>query len=395
MQRVTLIHSVYLSHKNGANTVIRLLLANKKRFTENGIDIYSLAPNENVYSPEKGGMYAKIRKEVSTLTKKILINLAQYQEWAIKKVIYLRDQRSGEMMANKYLSQNPSEEEVVFFHTLFTCYYYLKNRVKRQHVVLVLHTNGEPFKMQRIYYNKLESSAYYKEMLEIERFVLEQVDRIVFVAQKPREVFLQCHPYVNQQKVFCVYNGVENSEVVEKSIKKENETIEICCVASITPRKGQHYIVEALEKMEKKPNVHFTFVGGGTDRVVLEERVKRDGLQEFFTFAGITNDVDSYLKRSDVYILPSEDEGLPMAILEAMRASLPIVSTPVGGIPEMLEDGYNGIMIEPNVASVKHFLENLQVFDWATMGKNARAMFEKKFTVDKMVDEYSKVLCFK
>ena len=66
--KVTLIHSVYLSHKNGANTVIRLLLANKERFAKNGIDIdglAGLAPQESTYSSENGGLYAKMRKRIS------------------------------------------------------------------------------------------------------------------------------------------------------------------------------------------------------------------------------------------------------------------------------------------------------------------------------------------
>lgn len=395
MFQVRLIHSTYLSHKNGANTVINLLLNSKEQFKNNGIEINSLAPDEKTFSPEKGGFKAKIRKMVSMSIKSVLSVLAQRYDWAVKKVIQVRDQRSGEMMAKKYLSQNPPENEVAFFHTFFTCYYYLKYRQNKQYTVLVLHTNGEPFKMQRIYYKKLESSPYYQEMLEMERFVLDRVDRIVFVAQKPREVFLQHHPYVDSDKVFYIYNGVENRSIESKGRKRdERKPLEICCVASITNRKGQHFIVEALKAMEKKPSVHFTFVGDGSDRPALEEMVKSNGLQEFVTFAGVTNDVDSFLSRSDAYILPSEDEGLPMAILEAMRAALPIISTPVGGIPELLTDGYNGVMIEPSAESLVDLMQRIDDFDWIVMGKNSRKLFEEKFTVEKMVDGYSKVLTF-
>ena len=83
-----------------------------------------------------------------------------------------------------------------------------------------------------------------------------------------------------------------------------------------------------------------------------------------------------------------------MAILEAMRASLPIISTPVGRIPEMLEDGYNGIMIHPSTESIKMLLERINSYDWRNMGVNSRKMFEEKFNVEKMIDEYSKILNF-
>ncbi len=393
--KVTLIHSVYLSHKNGANTVIRLLLGNKDRFQKNGIELKGIAPDENTYSTEEGGMYARLRKDVSTFIKNILIRLSQHFEWAVKKTMYLREQRSGEMMAKQYIGSNPCQDEVAFFHTLFTCYYYLKNRKVKQHVVLVLHTNGEPFKMQRIYYSKLEGSSFYQELLDIEHYVLENVDRIVFVAKKPREVFIETHPYIDPQKVYYVYNGVESFEPLYRERKKSEEKMEICCVASITPRKGQHFIIEALESMERKPNVHFTFVGDGSDRIVLEEIVRNNGLQDYVVFVGVSNDVERHLRNSDAYILPSEDEGLPMAILEAMRASLPIISTPVGGIPEMVKDGYNGVLIQPSSESVRVFLDHISSFDWFTMGNNSRKVFEEMFTVERMVDEYSKILTFK
>lgn len=391
--KVTLIHSVYLSHKNGANTVIRQLLANKERFAKNGIDIDGLAPQESTYSSENGGLYAKMRKRISVFVSGILTRMSQHSLWAIKIMIYLREQRGGKMMAKRYLAMHHSKEEVVFIHTLFTCYYYLKYRKEKQKVVLVLHTNGEPFKMQRIYYSKLENSEYYKQMLMMERFVLENVDRIVFVAQKPREVFLSVHPYIESKKVYYVYNGIENtSPRIER--KNKRNIFEICCVASITLRKGQHYILEALDEMETKPDVHFTFVGDGSDKERLVEMAKNRGLQKYVKFVGVSNDVESFLNNSDAYILPSEDEGLPMAILEAMRASLPIISTPVGGIPEMLEDGYNGIMIHPSTESIKMLLERINSYDWRNMGVNSRKMFEEKFTVEKMIDEYSKILNF-
>ncbi len=392
-QRVKLVHSVYLSHKNGANTVINLLLGSNELFSKNGIDISYLAPDESTYSEDSGGLKAKFRKRVSKVLKESLSYLAKKHDWAVKMALKIKEERQGEIMANKYLSQNPNQEEVAFFHTFFTCYYYLKERQTKQHVVLVLHTNGEPFKMPRIYYPRLEKSSYYNELLEKEKFVLENVDRIVFVAQKPREVFLELHPYVNHEKVFCIYNGVKNYSVLHNR-EDSKGFLEVCCVASISNRKGQHFIVEALNKMASKPRVHFTFVGDGTDRAYLESQVVTNGLQQYITFAGVTSNVDAFLAKSDIYILPSEDEGLPMAILEAMRASLPIVSTPVGGIPELLADGYNGMMIQPSVEGVTNFLEKVDKVDWKSLGENSRKLFEEKFTVEKMVDGYSKILTF-
>ena len=140
--------------------------------------------------------------------------------------------------------------------------------------------------------------------------------------------------------------------------------------------------------------MHFTFVGDGISRAQLEKDVKDSGLNGYVTFIGVTNNVDEYLKNSDIYILPSEDEGLPMAIIEAMRASLPIISTSVGGIPEMIENGINGLLIAPNADSIVNVLEHIEDCDWLSMGQCARRTFEDKFTLEKMLRGYSTILKF-
>ena len=83
---------------------------------------------------------------------------------------------------------------------------------------------------------------------------------------------------------------------------------------------------------------------------------------------------------SDLFILPSITEGFPIAILEAMRVGLPIVSTNVAGIPEMINDGDTGLIIEPSVDGVFGFLSNFEKYDWKKMGENSHDLFLEKFT---------------
>ena len=83
-----------------------------------------------------------------------------------------------------------------------------------------------------------------------------------------------------------------------------------------------------------------------------------------------------------------------MAIIEAMRASLPIISTSVGGIPEMIENGINGLLIAPNADSIVNVLEHIEDCDWLSMGQCARRTFEDKFTLEKMLRGYSTILKF-
>ncbi len=398
MIKVELIHHIYGAHKNGANTVINALLDNSEFFLEKGIDIHSTRPS-GAYRDTMDNSKSKVAKKMYGLVvdgvNRFLTYCAQYSRFAAMLAILVGEDHLAKKTLGKYFSEHEIHEDVLFFHAFFTCYHYMKKRRTYKPVVLVLHTNGDTFNMLRSRYRALEKSCYYKRLLKNERKILNMVDRIVFVSEASRTNFLNLHPYVLPEKVFCVYNGVEVTPFVHRNAKS-NHVLEVVCVASVSVRKGQHYIVEALSSMDniENYNVHFTFVGDGPDRIRLEREVHSKQLGRYCDFVGVTSDVDKYLNKSDVFILPSEDEGLPMAIIEAMRAGLPIVSTPVGGIPEMIEDGYNGFLIQPSTDGIKSFLNKLATVDWKAMGKRSRTIFETKFSVDKMIDGYAKILNF-
>lgn len=97
------------------------------------------------------------------------------------------------------------------------------------------------------------------------------------------------------------------------------------------------------------------------------------------------------MSQNNIFILPSVDEGLPISIIEAMRQSLPIVSTKVGGIPEMIEEKVTGIFIDPSTEGVKSFFINMDKYDWREMGENSRRLYENKFSIESMIDTYSNI----
>lgn len=392
-RKVKLIHPGWLTAPNGANTVMNALLNSRSLFEEKGIDLTSLTLDvivpRSFDNTSQNSKVAIWRARIKSWLK----NATKFSRFACDIIIYLSDLRPSKRIVKQYIESERKENEVAFFHSLSPCYYFLKNNKTKQPAVVVLHTNGENFKMEKIYYPKLEKSLVYKKLLKMEKYVLENVSRINFVSSKSRETFINLHPEIDAGKIFYIYNGVAN-EIKSKRSRAESSVMEFCCVASITRRKGQHYIIDALKRFERDtmPKVHFTFVGEGTDRGDLEMDVKNNGLEEYVTFVGISHNVDDYLVNSDGFILPSDDEGLPMAIIEAMRASLPIVSTPVGGIPEMVDNEVNGLLIEPSVDAVYQLLVNLEEYDWRGMGVEARKTFVEKFTIDKMVEGYVNLL---
>lgn len=115
-------------------------------------------------------------------------------------------------------------------------------------------------------------------------------------------------------------------------------------------RKGIYDLLDVLTKHKAEFDGKVKFLFGGDGEVdQVKEIIKQNGLENIAMFQGWVNGEKKVhlLNMADAYILPSYNEGLPISVLEAMSYSLPIISTTVGGIPEMLKNGENGFIIEP------------------------------------------------
>jgi glycosyltransferase involved in cell wall biosynthesis len=110
------------------------------------------------------------------------------------------------------------------------------------------------------------------------------------------------------------------------------------------------FLVEALRCLafESKINAKLIIVGNGLERCSLERTVNLAGLNDRVIFTGFVphDQIPSYIMAADVFVLPSLSEGLPNALLEAMAGGLPIVATKVGGIPEVIDEGINGFLVD-------------------------------------------------
>ncbi len=169
-------------------------------------------------------------------------------------------------------------------------------------------------------------------------------------------------------------------------------------------RKGHLDILDAVPQVVKEnPSVRFIFIGGEeypgeSDQVI--SRIKSENLDNWVlvTREMERSKVPAYLAAADVFLLPSRREGMPISILEAMRAGLPVIVSNVGAIPEMIEDWQSGLLIEPGASdSIAQAVINLSRDDVLRqeLAKSARNVFEKKYEVHACISElasiYSKI----
>jgi glycosyltransferase involved in cell wall biosynthesis len=166
----------------------------------------------------------------------------------------------------------------------------------------------------------------------------------------------------------------------------------VITVANLRPEKGHDTLLEAAALVvARHPDAQFEIVGDGPLRATLERQVTTRGLGQRVRFLGERQDVPSLLASSDLFVLPSRSEACPNAVLEAMAAGLPIVACNVGGVPELIESGVTGMLVEPDAPErlantvVSLMNEPGVAFD---LGRAAREAACARFSFDRMVASF-------
>ncbi len=141
---------------------------------------------------------------------------------------------------------------------------------------------------------------------------------------------------------------------------------------------------------ETHPDVHGLAVGDGPLRDEFHQRIEAEGMADKIHLTGIQEEVSDYLSAMDIFLMSSQFEGLPIALLEAMAMELPVVATSVGGIPEVLTNGGAGFLVpwgEPErlAECLCRVLDDSALR--SAMGRAARKRVEESFSIDRMVDE--------
>lgn len=193
--------------------------------------------------------------------------------------------------------------------------------------------------------------------LIIEGFVNRFTDKIIAVSEDIRQRRIT-YENVPPEKIVVIPNAVDirkfhktnGSEQIRAQLGLSTSSIVVGTVARLVPPKRLDYFLEAARIVcEVMPRVHFLIVGDGPLRSELEDRARQLGLlSNSVQFLGSRQDVAELLAALDIFVLSSEREGLPVSMLEAMAASKPIIVTSVGGIPEVIQNGYNGILVSPH-----------------------------------------------
>jgi glycosyltransferase involved in cell wall biosynthesis len=154
----------------------------------------------------------------------------------------------------------------------------------------------------------------------------------------------------SKQKIDIVYNGIDISNYKPATAVKPSDKFIITPGASrITARKGLNYLLEAVAQLiPKYPQVYLKVMGDGNERESLEAQAKNLGIEKNIEFLGRIprEKTAAYYQEASVFVLPSLNEGMSNAMLEALATGLPLIATDCGGSKELITEGANGFIIK-------------------------------------------------
>lgn len=181
------------------------------------------------------------------------------------------------------------------------------------------------------------------------------IDRTIAVSEVSRRMLMENYR-ISPNRIVTIRNGIDlarfdaefDVDAVKSELGLEPEDRVAVLIGAFVARKGHRYALRAAQTiLEQIPTFKLVLVGGGSLEAELRAESDELGVSRAVVFAGFRRDVPAVLAASDVLLLPSEDECLPLVILEAMASGLPVVATDVGGISEVVKHEVTGRLIEP------------------------------------------------
>jgi glycosyltransferase involved in cell wall biosynthesis len=225
-----------------------------------------------------------------------------------------------------------------------------------------------------------------------ERWLMRGTEAVIASAESVRDFYVdQIH--ADPDKVVVIYNAVDWSQLHTTKTRDELRAdvgvpIEVPLagiIARLTEQKAHRVLFEAMASRPELASLHLLAIGDGELRDELRRRVEQLNLSSRVHFAGARRDLGNVLASIDMFVMPSLWEGLPLSLVLAMGAGLPVIASRVAGIPEVVEDGATGLLVNPGDAAqlgaaLARLLEDEELR--LVLGREARAFARPRFGVD-------------
>ena len=226
---------------------------------------------------------------------------------------------------------------------------------------------------------------------------------VIAITDFPRQYLISTYK-IPSNKVILIYQGTDigrfssteegKVEALKRYPLPENSTPILASVGSFEHRKGHPVLFAAISQLASGPlpDVHLMMVGDGPDEEMLKRLVSELGIENHVSFFPFTSEPQYVFERIDITVLPSlYKEGLPNVLLEAMSMNVPVVSSNLGGVPEIVIDGETGYLVEPGESEqLAEAISKLWVNqdEYQRMTENVRKLMVDNFDKEKQFDRF-------
>lgn len=197
---------------------------------------------------------------------------------------------------------------------------------------------------------------------------------------------------LSRSKITALWNGIDLDRFSFHGPQNKPHAIS---VARLSPEKDFPTLLQATRLVvDLYPEFKLTMVGDGLERSSLEKLCSELNLDSHVTFLGERSDVPDLLKQAGMFVSSSSTEGISLTLLEALAVGLPIITTDVGGNPEIIEEGTTGYLVPSRnpqrlAEAICNHLEKPEA--WGTIAATGRASVEKKFHINRMIKDYEEL----
>ncbi|MFQ5655536.1 MAG: glycosyltransferase, partial [Planctomycetota bacterium] len=220
------------------------------------------------------------------------------------------------------------------------------------------------------------------------------VDRYIAVSEAIRAILIE--DGIDRARIEVVRSGVGplpapamSRHEIRVSLGIPRDALVIGNVAHLAGHKGQIHLLRAMARLRGRfPGARAVIVGEGPARPLLEGEVRAQGLEGICVLTGFREDIPAHLAAFDIFVMPSEMEGLCTSILDALLAGLPVVASRTGGIPEIIADGETGLLAAPGdpgdlARAIAALIEEPERA--RALARRGRERVESEFSVEAMV----------
>jgi glycosyltransferase involved in cell wall biosynthesis/GT2 family glycosyltransferase len=235
------------------------------------------------------------------------------------------------------------------------------------------------------------------DLVACTRDVRDQIDARIAVSETARTHLLRAG--VPLERIHLIRAGIDLQRFNLSTPTSRPGPARVLFLARLEPVKRPMLLVDiarALLRSRPQPDFCFVVAGSGSEEASLRTAVSRKGLEQCFEFLGHVSDVADQLSNSDLVIITSSNEGIPLVLLEAFASGKPVVASDVGAVREVLDDN-NGVLIHPGDGEAEAFAAAIQRLlsepDLRTIkGRNGRRKVEAEYDRPKMLEAYKEVI---